>query len=45
MDTSTYFYAAYSLFWLLPAIFIIRFSSQLKTMDEKISNLQQRLDK
>ncbi len=43
MDTSSYFYAAYTVFWLLPAIFVIRLFRQVQSMEQKIEELRKQL--
>lgn len=43
MDTSTYFYAAYTVFWLLPAIYVIRLFRDFKSLEQKVAELQDKL--
>lgn len=43
ISTANYFYAAYSLFWLLPTIFLIKTSRDVKKIAQQLDEMRARL--
>lgn len=43
ISTANYFYAAYSLFWLLPTLFVIKTFRDVKKLKQQLDTIQARL--